>query len=127
MQGPELMKALKLQYPDASIEEILDKARHAGIERIFSEIRDLTFETPVHIIEELCDRSITCEDAITVMKLIADYKKEFTGEINRLIDSRSVETIYKFFQLETNSDNFHPSCCMRLLRTSSTKRRTQTP
>ena len=125
LNGPELMKALKLQYPDASIEEVLDKARLIGLERIFMEIRDLTFETPVHIIEELCDRSLTCEDAITVLKLMADYKNEFSFEINQLIDSHSVETLYKFFQLEIS--NLHPSCCMRLRRTSNTRRRNQQP
>ena len=127
MQGPELMKALKLQYPDASIEEVLDKARLIGLERIFFEIRDLTFETPVHIIEELCDRSLTCEDAITVLKLMADYKNEFSFEINKLIDSHSVEAMYKFFQLEVNSSNLPQSCCMRLRRTSNTRRRNQPP
>jgi hypothetical protein len=127
LSGPELMNALKLQYPDASIEEVLDKARLIGLERIFFEIRDLTFETPVHIIEELCDRSLTCEDAITVLKLMADYKNEFKFEINKLIDSHSVETMYKFFQLEINSSNFHPPCCMRLRRTNNTGRRNQQP
>jgi hypothetical protein len=121
------MKALKLQYPDASIEEVLDKARLIGLERIFFEIRDLTFETPVHIIEELCDRSLTCEDAITVLKLMADYKNEFSFEINKLIDSHSVEAMYKFFQLEVNSSNLPQSCCMRLRRTSNTRRRNQPP
>ena len=125
MQGAELMKALKLQYPDASIEEVLDKARFIGLERIFSEIKDLTFETPVHIIEELCDRSLTCEDAITVLKLMADYKTEIRFEINQLIDSHSVEAMYKFFQLEIN--NLPPSCCMRLRRTSNTRRRNRQP
>lgn len=125
MQGPELMKALKLQYPDASIEEVLDKARFIGLERIFSEIKDLTFETPVHIIEELCDRSLTCEDAITVLKLMADYKTEFRIEIKQLIDSHSVEAMYKFFQLEIN--NLPQSCCMRLRRTNNTRRRNQQP
>jgi len=127
LNGPELMKALKLQYPDASIEEVLDKARLIGLERIFFEIRDLTFETPVHIIEELCDRSLTCEDAITVLKLMADYKNEFSFEINKLIDSHSVEAMYKFFQLEVNSSNLPQSCCMRLRRTSNTRRRNQPP
>jgi hypothetical protein len=127
MQGPELMRALKLQYPDASIEEILDKARLIGLERIFFEIRDMTFETPVHIIEELCDRSLTCEDAITVLKLMAGYKNEFSFEINKLIDSHSVEAMYKFFQLEVNSSNLPQSCCMRLRRTSNTRRRNQKP
>ena len=125
MEGPELMKALKLQYPDASIEEILDKARLIGLERIFIEIKDLTFETPVHIIEELCDRSLTCEDAITVLKLMADYKNEFRFEINQLIDSHSMEAMYNFFQLEIS--NLPPSCCMRLRRTSNIRRRNQPP
>jgi hypothetical protein len=125
MEGPELMKALKLQYPDASIEEVLDKARLIGLERIFIEIKDLTFETPVHIIEELCDRSLTCEDAITVLKLMADYNTEFSFEINSLIVSHSVDAMYKFFQLEIS--NLHPSCCMRLRRTSNIRRRTQPP
>ena len=125
MQGPELMKALKLQYPDASIEEVLDKARLIGLERIFFEIRDLTFETPVHIIEELCDRSLTCEDAITVLKFMAGYKDEFQNEIERLIESHSVEAIYNFFQLEIS--NLPQSCCMRLRRTSNTRRRNQQP
>ena len=119
------MKALKLQYPDASIEEILDKARLIGLERIFIEIKDLTFETPVHIIEELCDRSLTCEDAITVLKLMADYKNEFRFEINQLIDSHSMEAMYNFFQLEIS--NLPPSCCMRLRRTSNIRRRNQPP
>jgi hypothetical protein len=127
MEGPELMKALKLQYPDASIEEILDKARLIGLERIFIEIKDLTFETPVHIIEELCDRSLTCEDAVTVLKLMADYKNEFRFEINQLIDSHSMEAMYNFFQLEINSSNLPPSCCMRLRRTSNIRRRNQQP
>lgn len=125
--GPELMKALKLQYPDASIEEVLDKARLIGLERIFIEIRDATFETPVHIIEELCDRSLTCEDAITVLKLMADYKTEFSFEINKLIDSHNVDTMYKFFQFEISSSNLPPSCCMRLRRTSNIRRRNQPP
>jgi hypothetical protein len=125
MEGPELMKALKLQYPDASIEEVLDKARFIGLERIFIEIRDLTFETPVHIIEELCDRSLTCEDAITVLKLMADHKDEFRFEINQLIDSHSVDTMYRFFQMEIS--NLPPTCCMRLRRTSNTRRRNQQP
>jgi hypothetical protein len=125
MQGPELMKALKLQYPDASIEEVLDKARLIGLERIFFEIRDMTFETPVHIIEELCDRSLTCEDAITVLKFMAGYKDEFQNEIERLIESHSVEAIYNFFQLEIS--NLPQSCCMRLRRTSNTRRRNQQP
>lgn len=125
MEGPELMKALKLQYPDASIEEVLDKARLIGLERIFIEIKDLTFETPVHIIEELCDRSLTCEDAITVLKLMADYNTEFSFEINSLIVSHSVDAMYKFFQLEIS--NLRPSCCMRLRRTSNIRRRTQPP
>jgi hypothetical protein len=127
LSGPELMKALKLQYPDASIEEVLDKARLIGLERIFFEIRDLTFETPIHIIEELCDRSLTCEDAITVLKLMADHNDEFQNEIHQLIDSHSVEAMYKFFQLEFNSSNLPPSCCMRLRRTSNTRRRNQPP
>ena len=128
LDGPELMKALKLQYPDASIEEILDKARLVGLERIFMEIRDLTFETPVHIIEELCDRSLTCEDAITVLKLMADYKNEFRFEINQLIESHSMETMYRFFQMEISTmNNFHPTCCMRLRRTNNTRRRNQQP
>jgi hypothetical protein len=127
LSGSELMKALKLQYPDASIEEILDKARLIGLEQIFFEIRDLTFETSVHIIEELCDRSLTCEDAITVLKLMADYKDKFRFEINQLIDSHSVETMYKFFQLEINSSNLRQSCCMRLRRTSNIRRRNQQP
>lgn len=127
MEGPELMKALKLQYPDASIEEILDKARLIGLERIFIEIKDLTFETPVHIIEELCDRSLTCEDAITILKLMAGYKNEFRFEINQLIDSHSMEAMYNFFQLEINSSNLPPSCCMRLRRTSNIRRRNQQP
>ena len=125
MQGPELVNALKLQYPDATIEEILDKARFIGLQRIFSEIKDLTFETPVHIIEELCDRSLTCEDAITVLKLMANYKTEIRFEINQLIDSHSVETMYRFFQLEFS--NLPPSCCMRLRRTNNTRRRNQQP
>jgi hypothetical protein len=125
LSGSELMKALKLQYPDASIEEVLDKARLIGLEQIFFEIRDLTFETPVHIIEELCDRSLTCEDAITVLKLMADYNDKFRFEINQLIDSHSVETIYKFFQLEIS--NPPQSCCMRLRRTSNIRRRNQQP
>lgn len=125
LDGPELMNALKLQYPDASIEEILDKARLVGLERIFMEIRDLTFETPVHIVEELCDRSLTCEDAITVLKLMADYKNEFSFEIHQLIDSHSMETMYRFFQTEIS--NLPPSCCMRLRRTSNIRRRNQQP
>ena len=125
LSGPDLMRTLKLQYPDASIEDILDKARLIGLERIFFEIRDLTFETPVHIIEELCDRSLTCEDAITVLKLMADYNNEFRFEINQLIDSHSIETMYKFFQLEIS--NLPPTCCMRLRRTSNTRRRNQQP
>ena len=128
LDGPELMNALKLQYPDASIEEILDRARLVGLERIFMEIKDLTFETPVHIIEELCDRSLTCEDAITVLKLMADYKNEFRFEINQLIDSHSMETMYRFFQMEFSTlSNFRPTCCMRLRRTNNTRRRNQQP
>jgi hypothetical protein len=125
LNGPDLMKALKVKYPNASIEEVLDKARLIGLERIFMEIRNMTFETPVHIIEELCDRSLTCEDAITVLKLMADHKDEFRFEINQLIDSHSVDTMYRFFQMEIS--NLPPTCCMRLRRTSNTRRRNQQP
>lgn len=127
MDGPELMQALKVKYPDASIEDILDKARYIGLERIFFEIRDVNFVTPVHIIEELCDRAMTCEDTITVMKLMAGYKKEFSDEINKMIDSHGVDAMYEFFQLEIISSNFHPSCCMRFRCTNRKKRIQQPP
>jgi hypothetical protein len=128
MEGAELVKVIRQQNPDATIEEILDKARLASLEQIFIEIRELHFKTPVHIVEELCDRSLTLEDTQTVMKWMAEFNNEIREDILRLIDSQSLEILYKFCQSELESSfNKTMSCCMRFRCTSSKGRRNQPP
>jgi hypothetical protein len=123
----ELVEEIKKRSPDASIEDILDEARHLSLKRIFNEIKDVHFETAMHIIEELCDRSLTLEDTITVLEWMAAFKSEIRDDIRHLVDSRSVVIFYKFCQSEINDNSFQPTCWTKLLCTSNTKRKTRTP
>jgi hypothetical protein len=123
----ELVEEVRRSNPGASIEEILDKSRHLMLQQIYMEIKDYHFETAVHVVEELCDRSLTLEDVVTVLEWFGEFNSEIRDDVRRLIDSRSVSTVYKFFQSEINDSNFRPTCWMRLLCTSSTKRKTRSP
>ena len=120
----ELVEEIKKRSPDASIEEILDEARHLSLKRIFNEIKDDHFETAIHIIEELCDRSLTLEDTVTVLEWMAAFNSEIRDDIRRLIDSRSVVIFYKFCQPEIKDK---PTCWPKLRCTSNTKRKTRSP
>lgn len=125
MEGAKLVAEVKRQNPDATIEEVLEKSRCIMLQRIFNEIKNFKFETPVHIIEELCDYSLTLEDTIVVLEWFGEFYPEIRDEVRRLVDSQSVHVIYKFCQIELN--NLQPTCCMKLRCTSNTKRRNRQP
>lgn len=125
MEGAELVAEVKRQNPDATIEEVLDKVRFMTLQRIFNEIKGIKFDTTVHVIEELCDYSLTLEDTLVVLEWFGEFCTELRDETRHLIDSRSVAIIYKFCQTELNTPQ--PTCCMKLRCTSSTRRKTRQP
>lgn len=119
----ELVQELQREDPDASIETILDKARHLALVQIFLEICDEKFITPFHIIENLYERSLTLEDVTTLMGWMGDIN----NEIRILVDSGSTAVMYKFCQSKSNDNSRRPGCWSRLRCTSNTKRKTQQP
>ena len=127
MEGPELVKAVSKLHPEASIEEVLEKVRRITLERIFFEIREAQFDTPIHIVEELCDRSLTLEDTVTILEWMADFQPEIGDDIRRLTESRSIETVYKFCQTELSSNLVQPTCCWRRPCTKSKGKRGRQP
>lgn len=65
MSGPDVIKSLMSQFPGASIEEILDKARKMAIEKYTSE---LVSNDPLEIIHEALKWNLTREDLESLLQ-----------------------------------------------------------
>lgn len=127
MANAKLVEEVKRLNPDASIEEILDKVRFITLQQILTDIHKIKFDTPIHIIEELCDRSLTLEDVITVLEWMSDFIPEMSDDIRNMIDSRSVSVVYNFCQTELSYLRNPPTCCMKFQCMRSKGRKAQQP
>jgi hypothetical protein len=65
MSGPDLVKSIMAQFPGASIEEVLDKARKAAIERYVTELKSTE---PLEIIHEALKWNLAREDLASLLQ-----------------------------------------------------------
>lgn len=99
LTGPDLVKYIQKINPGASIEEVLEKTRTVTLERILFQIKKVDYETPMDLLEDLCDFQLTIEDARTIMEWCG-------GDAKKLSDSRSFNMIYDYM-----SNNRKTPCC----------------
>jgi len=102
LTGSDLVKYIQKMNPGASIEEVLDRARHVTLQRIFIKIQKIEYATPMDLLEDLCSFELSPEDARTVMGW-------YGGNAKLLSESRSFETIYEYM----SNKNKSPCCLWR--------------
>ena len=100
LTGPALVKYIQKMNPGASIEEVLDRARHVTLQRIFVKIQKIEYESPMDLLEDLCYFELCPRDARTVMEW-------YGGAAKLLSESRSFETIYDYVFSKNK-----PPCCL---------------
>jgi hypothetical protein len=98
LSGSDLVKYIQKENPGVSIEDVLEKTRIVTLQRILVKIQKIEYETPMDLLEDLCDFQLTLEDSRTVMEW-------YGGDAKLLSESRSFNTIYKFMSNKTSS------CC----------------
>ena len=112
LSGGKLVAAVTKIYPGMSIDDILEKTRYITLRRIFNTIKSKEFPTALHIVEELCTKSLTLEDVIIVAEWVI-HEQNVHPEFISVLESSNISAIYKFIE----------SVKLRDRRSCSTRRR----
>ena len=117
LSGAKLVAAVTKIDPGMSIDDILEKTRYITLRRIFNTIQSKEFPTALHIIEELCTKSLTLEDVITVAKWVI-HEQNVHPEFMSVLESSNISAVYKFIESVKLRDRrrcstrrWVPSCC----------------
>jgi|688.fasta_scaffold100870_5 hypothetical protein len=111
----QLVKAVTALMPGESIECILDETRLVILKRVFNSLKYRHFTTVVHLVDEIKTSGLTEEDAKKVMMwFVLDEQVgfEFKKEINSLLESELLGSIFKF--VSKIEPNIPDGCCIPL-------------
>ena len=110
-----LVKAVTALMPGESIECILDETRLVLLKRVFDALKYRQFTTVVHLVDEIKMSGLSEEDAKKVMMwFVLDDQVgfEFKKEINALLESELLGSIFKF--VSKLEPNIQDGCCTPL-------------
>lgn len=97
MSGPELMREMRIQFPNLSIEELLDKVRSTMIDRHLIRLRAVRTNDVLDLLVEMRKWDPAEEDVLAIMDQIAKtFPEPVATDAAILLESHSVWHLYKF-------------------------------
>ena len=101
--GPELVKAVSALMPQANIAVVLDQTNSIHLKRVLGVLKSQKFDTVFHLIEAIWIMGLTEENAREVLSMITydmAFSQEVRTDIQKLITSGLLNSIYKFVAVE---------------------------
>lgn len=97
MSGPELMRTMRMKFPDLTIEELLDRVRRDMITGHIAKLRAIKTDDVLDLLSEARQWNLSQEDVFELVHQIAlTFPDPIAMDASDLIESKSTWTVYKF-------------------------------